>query len=386
LRGSNATEAIFSSPPKSTDIFRAFSLYVVYYGIVITIMKQTTPLIFFIIFLFSFLQMNCKKDPITPSADDKPDTTSHNFTWQTFTWGGGGSSSIQDVAIINDTNIWAVGEIQLPDSTYNAAHWNGKRWELISIPTEMFGGFIGCYRLNTIIAFNNNDIWTFSIAGSYSHWDGIKWTTKFVSERSGGGTKYWGTSSSNLYLVGTNGSITHYNGNSWEKIESGTTLDLHDIYGATDSKTGEQQILVVGSSNIPFDRVILQIQGNSVTKLSTTPIEYELRSVWFLPNQHYYVVGDGIFEKNSIGESNWRINSLDITPFATTAVSGNGLNDVFVVGAFGECLHWNGVTWKSYRDKTKIEDSALGALGVKGNLVVAGGQTGQNAIILIGKR
>lgn len=45
------------------------------------------------------------------------DTTSHNFTWQTFTFGGdAGSSALFDVAIIDENNIWAVGEIYLKDS------------------------------------------------------------------------------------------------------------------------------------------------------------------------------------------------------------------------------------------------------------------------------
>ena len=55
-------------------------------------------------------------------------TTSHNFTWQTFTFGGiGGSSVLNDVAIIDENNIWAVGAIYA-DTTgqaYNAVHWNG---------------------------------------------------------------------------------------------------------------------------------------------------------------------------------------------------------------------------------------------------------------------
>jgi hypothetical protein len=45
------------------------------------------------------------------------DTTSHNFTWQTFTFGGAGGSYLNDVAIINDNNIWAVGNIFAFDST-----------------------------------------------------------------------------------------------------------------------------------------------------------------------------------------------------------------------------------------------------------------------------
>ena len=89
--------------------------------------------IFFVslIALLLFTGTDCKdKPPIVP-PDDKPDTTSHNFTFTTYTFGGtGGSSYFKDVAIINDSDIWAVGEIYSDSSMYNAVHWNGKNWEL----------------------------------------------------------------------------------------------------------------------------------------------------------------------------------------------------------------------------------------------------------------
>ncbi len=65
------------------------------------------------------------------------DTTSHNFTWQTFTFGDRnyGSSTLYDVAIIDENNIWAVGEIYLLDtlgqpdlSPYNKIHCDGNRF------------------------------------------------------------------------------------------------------------------------------------------------------------------------------------------------------------------------------------------------------------------
>ena len=62
------------------------------------------------------------------------DTTSHNFTWQTFEFGQHSSSTLYDVAIINENDIWAVGEIYMNDSLgnpdpacYNAVHWDGSR-------------------------------------------------------------------------------------------------------------------------------------------------------------------------------------------------------------------------------------------------------------------
>ena len=56
------------------------------------------------------------------------DTTSHNFTWDIDTLGISGT--LRDVQIIDENNIWVVGEIETDTATYNAAHWNGNDWEM----------------------------------------------------------------------------------------------------------------------------------------------------------------------------------------------------------------------------------------------------------------
>ncbi|MGH2567306.1 MAG: hypothetical protein ACRDGA_03130 [Bacteroidota bacterium] len=45
---------------------------------------------------------------LTTPRDERPDTTSHNFAWQTFVLGDG-NSILYDVAIVNDTLAYAVG-------------------------------------------------------------------------------------------------------------------------------------------------------------------------------------------------------------------------------------------------------------------------------------
>ncbi len=54
-----------------------------------------------------------KSNPVTFTTLD---TTSHNFTWQTFTFGEHQHSVLYDVAIIDENNIWAVGAIYMNDS------------------------------------------------------------------------------------------------------------------------------------------------------------------------------------------------------------------------------------------------------------------------------
>ena len=62
-------------------------------------------------------------------------------------------------------------------------------------------------------------------------------TTGWVSQKDPGfyqgleiGT-VWGTSSSDVFAVGRQGTIIHYNGKVWATLTSGTTDDLYGIWG-----------------------------------------------------------------------------------------------------------------------------------------------------------
>jgi len=81
----------------------------------------------------------------------------------------------------------------------------------------------------------------------------------------------------------------------------------------------------------------------------------------------------------------WRNGPLDITRYATTKIRGRGLNDIFVVGAFGECLHWNGTRWRSYRSQTGLANGSYTSVALKENFVVAVGGNNAQAVITIGR-
>jgi hypothetical protein len=92
--------------------------------------------LFLQILLLLFIAADCRKSPNPVGPPPGADTTSNNFTWTQYTFGGqGGSSYFKDVAIVNDSDIWAVGSIYTsPDTMYNAAHWDGVKWSLLQIP------------------------------------------------------------------------------------------------------------------------------------------------------------------------------------------------------------------------------------------------------------
>ncbi|WP_407931013.1 glucosyl transferase, partial [Ignavibacterium album] len=313
------------------------------------------------------------------------DTTSHEFSWQSWEFGTIGSSTLYDVAIIDENDIWAVGEINIADTsingytTYNAVHWDGTKWELKRILYK--GGF---WSIRTIFAFSSNDIW-FSGYVRYLNGQFIELTIPDILI-GWGINKLWGSSSEDLYAVGNNGNIAHWDGRKWTKIESGTDLNFIDIYGSTDSKTGEQQILAVCTRNLPLDKGIYRIEGNTATQISSAPIQWELFALWFIPNRHYYVVGSGIYEKKFLSDSTWKNGPLDITHYGTTGIRGNELNNVFVAGAFGEFLHFNGITWKSYINELGWFNGSYGGVALKDNMVITVGYESAKAKILIGKK
>jgi hypothetical protein len=317
------------------------------------------------------------------------DTTSNNFTWQFDTLAGqGGSSYLSDVVILDDTTAYAVGALYMLDSAgnydpdpYNFIVWNGKTWNPQKVGS-VFNGRLLTGPSGCVFAFSRNDIWVDGV----SHWDGATWQ----ATNSGFGValyRLWGTSSSNLYGVGENGTIFHYDGSQWTQLQSGTTLDIQDIWGATDSTTGQQTILAVASNDaVSLDRAILKIDGTSVQAIADSGIYQPLNGVWFKPNEQYYVVGSGIYEKQTLADPLWHSYGLTITHYYTPRIRGTDVNDVWASGAYGEIVHFNGARWKSFQSETWLDNGAYAGLAVKGNLVIAVGGLNPVAIIAMGRR
>jgi hypothetical protein len=300
------------------------------------------------------------------------------------------------VAIINENNIWAVGEIYMKDSlgnpdpkAYNAVHWDGVKWELKRIPSIICGNNTIVFRaIYSIHAFNENNIF-FTDGGEIIHFDGIsyKQDCSINSLLTGKINKLWGTSSSDFYAVGNNGNIAHYNGIKWTKIESGTDLNINDIWGDYNKKTGEWEILAVGGyilHGTESERVILEIKNYQSQQLNAKGTKWPLISAWFISNRKYYVIGAGIYEKKFLSETLWKDNGFDITHYMTYKIRGNKINDVMVAGALGELLHYNGITWSSYIAQTMLNAGKFRGVQIKDNITIAVGSNNPMAVITMG--
>lgn len=193
-------------------------------------MKSSSLIVFV---LFSLFDLNCKKESPTRPGASLSDTTGHEFTWQTFVLGDGNASMVSEVAIINDTLVYAVGDIEKLDSTgqyevFNLGAWNGQNWSLQKVP-----GYYQSQKyyapINSIFAFGSKEIWLDATA----HWDGqqfnwIPLNIDFPSQIN----KMWGTTSTDLFIVGDDGLIAHRDASgNWTKMTSGTNIDILDVWG-----------------------------------------------------------------------------------------------------------------------------------------------------------
>ena len=151
---------------------------------------------------------------------------------------GSYGSILWDVHIVNENDIWVVGNIEIPDSSHlpsyghcNAAHWDGSNWEFIRINNSSVD-------LHQIQYFSEEDIWVTSHCFPY-HWDGIEWTLYHLENMGMDticvGSAIWGTSSSNMYFVGLNGGIVHYNGVEFVEMDGMTEINLTSISGYPNS-------------------------------------------------------------------------------------------------------------------------------------------------------
>jgi hypothetical protein len=327
------------------------------------------------------------------------DTTNHSWNWTFYDIGDQAGTHLSDICVINDTLIYAVGEIHRKDingnyelGLYNLIIWNGISWSYRKLNTNarlLYPGSGGDSILTiagrAIYAFSPNDIWI--CAGSIFHFNGTEWI-QYQGESLGLTTnKMWGSSSSNLYFAAMSGIIFRYNGAVWENINKITDLNIYDIYGNQRSNSNEYDILAVASNLlVSYDKKILQLSNTSIDSLSTTNIPYGLHGIWFQSNRLCIVVGYGVYTKHLAHQSAnipWTQN--DITQFYLYDVKGNNVNDLIAVGGFGEIMHFNGISWHSYFQTTAINGN-YERVSINKNICAVVGSKGNGAVIAIGER
>ncbi|HEY8088491.1 MAG TPA: hypothetical protein VIF09_11615 [Polyangiaceae bacterium] len=203
------------------------------------------------------------------------------------------------------------------------------------------------------------------------HYDGTSWTDLHA----GGTETFWwtyGTSSTDVWFVGTGGRIAHWDGTQFGTFTSGTTATLFGVFAASPADVWVVGGTPEGGTSQPND-VLLHYDGTSFTP---SPLPQTLGrtffKVWGTGSDNLYVVGElgTIWHRTG---TTWALEA-NTPPLATgnlTTVNGCSAAEVYAVGG-NDVLSWNGAAWS--RASVSLENAVNGvACAAPGDVVLVGG-------------
>jgi len=319
------------------------------------------------------------------------DTTSHNFFWEIDTLGIYGSY-LNDVAIVNENDIWVVGKIETDTLTYNVGHWNGFEWELllIDIPVSLEG----------VYATDTNDIWFTNGCGIY-HYSGSEfikiWECNWQANGPGQVNKIIQTENGDIYTIGNNGYIYKYNGSIFIQMTTNTSVDLNDIAyeGGNIFVSGYS----ISGENSGFS-ILLELVDNQWNTIVETDHFYPngaddiglISAVWVNSDTCYIMSYSGIKKYSVLDQniSHWvSLSQMYASDRHILKFMGSNRNDLIFADGWGYFIYYNGNTWvriDEIHDIYNHGDTDLNQMQYKDNIIVAVGKlrNTQKGLIVIG--
>ena len=181
----------------------------------------------------------------------------------------------------------------------------------------------------------DDDVYAVGYDGTLLHYDGSAWETITTDgDDAVWLNAVWGSSDSDVYASGSVGALIHYDGTDWEIIPTKTGQSLWDVWGTSDT-----DIFLVGASG-----AIAQYDGSSFS-WTDLDIEKTLYSVWGTGPDNVYAAGWGGEILHYDGTTWTEIEG--ITDFGFLSVWGTGPTDIYFVGQ--TVLHYDGLNFTPVR-------------------------------------
>jgi hypothetical protein len=253
-------------------------------------------------------------------------------------WG----SSASDVYMANWVGIW---------------HFDGARWK--TVPELEWHGTLDVY------GFGADDVWAVGPAGRILRYDGKAWS----GERYDGEGVFaeplgiwdnpprnhylwgvWGPAPNDVFVAGDSGTVLHWDGATWSRMNTGTREGLRRVWGTSGSN-----VYVSGIGG-----VLLHYDGSAWSRV-VVPTTETLERIWGSSPTNVYVGGARATLLHFDG-SGWRRVELPVDPSYTVhAVWGTSASNVFVAGSGGFVLRWDGAHW--LREDSGRPEQILGLWG-----------------------
>jgi len=264
--------------------------------------------------------------------------TSHNITWQIDTLGQPGNF-LYDVWGLDENNVYSVGFVELQSGNSSIIKWDGIEWKAFTNVGGVKYGIFGFSEASIFVVGESSN------RGIVAIWDGTQWmeyrSDYFLAR---GDTVYplyavWGSSPDDVWAVGDKGTIIHWDGVEWRKIDAGITTRITSIWGKSESEIYIVPISGVRSSLYKFDGSLWNKIFDDIGIYSTT--------LWSAKSGNLIIGGTSLLEYD--GSILRSINIAGRTR-GIVKVRGSNINNIFTAGDFGEITHFDGLTWQDISD------------------------------------
>lgn len=224
-----------------------------------------------------------------------------------------------------------------------------------------------------------DDVWAVGYENNIVHWNGTAWSSS-LSGTTGELRSVWGARANDVWAGGANGEMLHWDGRAW------TSQTLSGSYGYSSYITGiwgssANDVWAVGGGEYD-DAFVLHWDGIAWTRTDIATSASGLNAVWGSAPNDVWAVGGGTMGSKGVivhwdGQSWSKVmeGSSTVSLFGMFGVWGSAANDVWAVGV-ENLAHWDGISWNLEHCTGQAADYTVGAtvstcpygfLGVWGN-------------------
>ncbi|MCK9279574.1 MAG: hypothetical protein M0P71_03040 [Melioribacteraceae bacterium] len=306
-----------------------------------------------LLLLLLISQYSCSPTEPEEKKVSPPDTTSQNFSFETVEFGNGYASSLfEDVWVFDENNIWAVGDLDLDGNYTNIMRWDGKKW-FPQLPYITSSGLSGIWA-----ADSSNIYFACGAIAKYEKGKIIEYDLGALGLPSREGVeKIWGSSNKNIWGVGWWGTIVHFDGKEWKKIEYDRKWLFFSITG--NKETGIAYALARNSED---GFIIVELsEGGANVIYDGSKDEQALRSIQMKYYEDKLYLGDldmrstkawyyDLETKKAVIQRDFRGTKLNVGISQIAMIKNN---DIYYIGESldglqGTLIHYNGKNYKGF--------------------------------------
>lgn len=270
-------------------------------------------------------------------------------TWIAADVRGSGVASVDSKGLVS-ANADGLAEITAAFMTFSAKAQISVG-AFTRIPTGVTGYLWGIY------SSGPSDIWVVGDNGAVLHYDGTAWNrVSFTTEKL---LSIWGAGANDIWVGGYGAKVFHYDGTSWSAVPvpgSGTLLGL--------TGTGSRDVWATNGS---------AVSHWNGTAWSNTSVTGTTQAVWAVSPSDVWAVGTS-GSANHYDGTKWTSVPTPVTD-TFWGVGGSGGKDVWAVGMNGAIARWDGTSFKKVAAGTTANLVSVAAISASDAWIAGWGAT-----------